>query len=143
MPRQVIHLFSSQCSKTMHFGPFCGTTTSNIYKHTVSACSRFTNEREFVVRFISNKVCTDLGNFLHSANMESFLCALPGAKGHTCFNNFESTYDTFLYNAIEFVSHAIRIYMKYSRPSISFSSSNALLCKDCRLQCRSNNEHSP
>ena len=69
---------------------FCGTITYDIYKHT------------------------------NSANMESFLCVLLGAKGHTCFNNAETTYDTFLYNAIEFVSQIIRIYMKYGRPSIAF-----------------------
>ena len=95
---------------------FCGTITSDIFKHTVSACPRFMNERESFIRFISNEVCTDISNFLRSANMESFLCTLLGAKGHTCFNNVETTYDTFLYNAIEFVSQTIRIYMKYSRP---------------------------
>ena len=52
--------------------------------------------------------------------MESFLCALLGAKGHTCFYNAETAYDAFLYNAIEFVSQIIRIYMKYGRPSIAF-----------------------
>ena len=99
---------------------FCGTITSDIYKHTVSACPRFTNKRESFIRLISNEVCTDIGNFLRSANMESFLCALLGVKGHTCFNNAETTYDLFLYNSIEFVSQIIRIYMKYGRPSTAF-----------------------
>ena len=99
---------------------FCGTITYDIYKHTVSACPRFTNERESFIRLLSNEVCTDIGNFLRIANMESFLCVLLGEKGHPCFNNAETTYDTFLYNAIEFVSQIIRIYMKYGRPSIAF-----------------------
>ena len=99
---------------------FCGTTPSDIYKHTVSACPRFTNERESFIRLVSNEVCTDIGNFLRSANMESFLCALLKAKGHTCFNNNETTYGTFLYNSIEFVSQTIRIDMKYGKPSIAF-----------------------
>ena len=43
---------------------FCGTITYDIYKHTVSACPRFTNERESFIRLISNEVCSDIGNFL-------------------------------------------------------------------------------
>ena len=97
----------------------------HVDKHIVSACPRFTNERESFIKFISNQECTDIGYFLRSANMESFICALLGAKCHTCLNNVETTYDTFMYACkfIEFVSQTIRIYMKHGRPSISFSSS--------------------
>ena len=56
---------------------FCGTTASD-----VSACPRFMNEQESFIKFISNEICTDIGNILRSAVAIIPVCTARSKMSH-------------------------------------------------------------
>ena len=88
----------------------CKAATSDIWKHIVSSCPYFQQQRLELVYNISQNVSEEISIFLQSTDFETFYCSLIGFIVH-CFPDMDNeALNHFLTLSFTFVSNTLRQY---------------------------------
>ena len=88
----------------------CLTVTNDIYKHIVSSCPIFVQDRLNFMNIISRNVSAQIGTFLQSTTAELFYCTVIGSVSHRFPDICKESLIAFLKISFSFVSSLLRLY---------------------------------
>ena len=88
----------------------CHAETNDIYKHIVSSCPSFGQQRLDFINCISQTVSAEIGTFLQYTNIELFYCTVLGSTTHNFPDLCKETLNAFLKLSFNFVRNTLRQY---------------------------------